>query len=161
MLLTTERRLTGPKFLAVDLSPTFLNTGTTVETFQQIETFKCSFCWQVFLVCPGIDLESCAGYLGHSSLSKFCSSGAAIDQICSFNGHDETIICTTSFAIHHIICCSLAYGIMISLVPQDQYSLNINTTSSQVLDPTYYKIAIIGETLTIFNKTSLFPITSL
>ena len=34
-LLTTERRLTGQYFLAVDLSPTFLNTGTTDETFQQ------------------------------------------------------------------------------------------------------------------------------
>ena len=34
-LLTTERRLTGWYFLAVDLSPTFLNTGTTEETFQQ------------------------------------------------------------------------------------------------------------------------------
>ena len=34
-LPTTERRLTGRQFLAVDLSPTFLNTGTTNETFQQ------------------------------------------------------------------------------------------------------------------------------
>ena len=34
-LLTTERTLTGWKFLAVDLSPTFLNTGITDETFQQ------------------------------------------------------------------------------------------------------------------------------
>ena len=34
-LLTTERKLTGRYFLAVDLSPTFLNTGTTDETFQQ------------------------------------------------------------------------------------------------------------------------------
>ena len=33
--ITTERRLTGQYFLAVDLSPTFLNTGTTDETFQQ------------------------------------------------------------------------------------------------------------------------------
>ena len=32
---STERRLTGRQFLAVDLSPTFLNTGTTEETFQQ------------------------------------------------------------------------------------------------------------------------------
>ena len=31
----TEKRLTGQQFLAVDLSPTFLNTGTTNETFQQ------------------------------------------------------------------------------------------------------------------------------
>ena len=30
-----ERRLTGWQFLAVDLSPIFLNTGTTDETFQQ------------------------------------------------------------------------------------------------------------------------------
>ena len=36
-LLTTERRLTGQQFLAVDLSTTFLNTGTTDETFQQSE----------------------------------------------------------------------------------------------------------------------------
>ena len=34
-LLTTERRLTGREFLAVELSPTFLNTGTIDETFQQ------------------------------------------------------------------------------------------------------------------------------
>ena len=32
-LLTIERRLTGEYFLAVDLSPTFLNTGTPNETF--------------------------------------------------------------------------------------------------------------------------------
>ena len=36
-LLTTERRLTGRWFLAVDRSSTFLNTGTTDETFQQFE----------------------------------------------------------------------------------------------------------------------------
>ena len=34
-LLTTERRLTGRQLLAVDLSATFLNAGTTDETFQQ------------------------------------------------------------------------------------------------------------------------------
>ena len=34
-LLTAEKRLTGQYFLAVDLSPTFLNTGTTDETFRQ------------------------------------------------------------------------------------------------------------------------------
>ena len=34
-LFLTERRLTGWYFLAVDLSPTFLNTGSTNETFQQ------------------------------------------------------------------------------------------------------------------------------
>ena len=34
-LLTTERRLTGRQFLAVDLSPIFLNTGTTDETYQK------------------------------------------------------------------------------------------------------------------------------
>ena len=34
-LLTTERRPTGWWFLAVDLSPTFLNTGTTDKTFQE------------------------------------------------------------------------------------------------------------------------------
>ena len=85
------------------------------------------FIWLArFLVCSGIDLESCAGYLRQSSLSEFCASGSVIDQICSFNGHDETIIYTTSFVIHHTICCSLAYGI-ISLVPQDQYSLLILT----------------------------------
>ena len=65
-----------------------------------------------------------------------------------------------SFVTHHS-CCSLAYSIKISLVPQDQYSLNINTTSSQLLDSTYYKRAIIGQILTIFNETSLFPFTSL
>ena len=32
-LLTTKRRLTG--FLVVNFSPSFLNTGTTDETFQQ------------------------------------------------------------------------------------------------------------------------------
>ena len=34
-LLTTEKRLTGLLFLAGDFPPTFLNTGTTNETFQQ------------------------------------------------------------------------------------------------------------------------------
>ena len=68
-----------------------------------IYKLKCSVGSQVFLVCPGIDLESCAGYLKHSWLSKFCASGAAIDQICSFNENDETIIYNTSFVIHHII----------------------------------------------------------
>ena len=34
-LLTTKRRLTGWQFLAVDITPTFLNTGSTDETFQQ------------------------------------------------------------------------------------------------------------------------------
>ena len=34
-LLTTERRLTGRQFSVVHLSPTFLNTATTDETFQQ------------------------------------------------------------------------------------------------------------------------------
>ena len=107
----------------------------------------------MFIWLAGIDFESCAGYLRHSSLSKFCVSGAAVDQICCFNGHDETISYTTSFVIHHIICCSLTYGIMISLI----ISLNIKTTSSQLLlDPTYYKRAIIGQTLAISNKTSSY-----
>ena len=34
-LLTPERRPTRWQFLAADLSPIFLNTGTTKETFQQ------------------------------------------------------------------------------------------------------------------------------
>ena len=34
-LLTTERKITGQWFLAVAHSPTFLNTGTTDETFQK------------------------------------------------------------------------------------------------------------------------------
>ena len=34
-LVTTERRLTGWQCLAVDLSPIFLRTGTSDETFQQ------------------------------------------------------------------------------------------------------------------------------
>ena len=33
-LQTTERRLTGRSFLAADLSPKILNTGTTDETYQ-------------------------------------------------------------------------------------------------------------------------------
>ena len=35
ILLATERRLTGQWFLVEDLSPTFLNTRNTDETFQQ------------------------------------------------------------------------------------------------------------------------------
>ena len=35
ILLTTERRLTGQWFLVANLSPTFLNTGTTNNTLQQ------------------------------------------------------------------------------------------------------------------------------
>ena len=34
ILLTTERRLTGQYFLAIDFYPTFLNTGTTNDPFQ-------------------------------------------------------------------------------------------------------------------------------
>ena len=34
-LLTTEIRPTGRQFLSIDLSPTFINTGITNETFQQ------------------------------------------------------------------------------------------------------------------------------
>ena len=34
-LLTTERRITGRWFLAVDIFPAFLNKVTTDETFQQ------------------------------------------------------------------------------------------------------------------------------
>ena len=34
-LLTSEKRLTGWQFLAIDLSPTLLSTGTNDETFQQ------------------------------------------------------------------------------------------------------------------------------
>ena len=42
-LQTTKRRkVTGLQFLAVDLSPTFLNTGRTDETFQQ-SGFQFSF----------------------------------------------------------------------------------------------------------------------
>ena len=37
----------------------------------------------------------------HSSISTFCASGVATDQICSFNGHDETIL--FCFVTH--ICC--------------------------------------------------------
>ena len=36
-LLATERRLTERYFLAVDLSQTFLNTGTTDTTFNNLE----------------------------------------------------------------------------------------------------------------------------
>ena len=36
-LPTTERRLTGWQFLAVDFSSTFLNTGATNDTFQRSE----------------------------------------------------------------------------------------------------------------------------
>lgn len=39
ILLTIERRLTGPQFLATDFSPTLLNTGTTGKTFQR-KTFQ-------------------------------------------------------------------------------------------------------------------------
>ena len=60
-----------------------------------------------------------------------------------------------SFVTHHI-CCSLAYSIKISLVPQDQCSLNINTTSSQLLDSTYYKRAIIGQTILFQTKLLYF-----
>ena len=130
-----------------------------------IYKLKCSFSWQDFLVCSGIDLKSWATYLRHSLISKFCASGAATDQICSFNGHDETIIYTTSFVTHHIICCYLAHDITIYLygifsTTRSILSPNINTTSSQLFDSTYYKRPIIQQTLTIFNKTSLFPVTS-
>ena len=53
-LLTTEKRLTG-QFLAVNLSPAFLNTGAIAETFQQsgkqdsLDTY-----WRVQLVCKKV-----------------------------------------------------------------------------------------------------------
>ena len=92
---------------------------------------KCSFSWQDFLVCSGIDLKSWATYLRHSLISKFCASGAATDQICSFNGHDETIIYTTSFVTHIsfvVLWPTISWYIFtVSSVPQDQYSLLILT----------------------------------
>ena len=39
-LLTTEKRLTGKQSLDVNLSPTFLNTGTTNETANMIRQFS-------------------------------------------------------------------------------------------------------------------------
>ena len=45
---------------------------------------------------------------------------------------------------------------MISLVPEDQYSLNISTTLSQLLDPTYYKGAIKGKLLLFSTKLLYF-----
>ena len=116
---------------------------------------KCSFGWQVFLVCPGIGLQSRAI---EDILQVLNFVQVYQLQIKFVPSVDMTKL--YSFVVHHI-CCSLAYGIKISLLTQDQYSLNINTTSSQLLDSTYYKRAIIGQTLTIFNKTSLFPVTSL
>ena len=111
--------------------------------------------WQVFLVCPGIDLQSCA----IEDILQFLNF-VQVEQLQIKFVPSMDMPRLYSFVTHHI-CCSLAYGIKIFLVPQDQCSLNINTTSSQLLDSTCYKRAIIGQTLTILNKTSLFPVSSL
>ena len=111
--------------------------------------------WQVFLVCPGIDLQSCA----IEDILQFLNF-VQVEQLQIKFVPSMDMPRLYSFVTHRI-CCSLAYGIKISLVPQDQCSLNINTTSSQFLDSIYYKRAIIGQILTILNKTSLFPVTSL
>ena len=108
-----------------------------------------------FLVCPGIDLQPCA----IEDILQFLNF-VQMDQLQIKFVPSMDMMELYSFVTHHI-CCSLAYGIKIALLTQDQYSLNIKTTSSQLLDSTYYKRAIIGQTLTIFNKTSLFPVTSL
>ena len=52
-LLATEKRLTGRKFLAVDLSPTFLNNQTTDESFwNNLENKSLSdICGRVQVVC--------------------------------------------------------------------------------------------------------------
>ena len=57
-LLTTERRLTGQYFLAVDLSPTFLNTGKK-RTSNNLEnkTLPGTY-WRVQLVCIKIQAHS-------------------------------------------------------------------------------------------------------
>ena len=58
-LLTAERRLTGQQFLAVDLSPTFLNRETTDQTFQQSEKKTPSDTyWRVPLVCKKVQAHS-------------------------------------------------------------------------------------------------------
>ena len=61
-LLTTERRPMGPKFLAADLSPTFLNTGITNVSLKiwksrnSLENKTDTF-WRFQLVC--IKVHSC------------------------------------------------------------------------------------------------------
>ena len=55
---------------------------------------------------------------------------------------------------YHLLFFGLQYHDIFS-TKRSILSLNINTISSQLLGPTYYKRAIIEQTLTIFNKTFL------
>ena len=58
--LTIEWRLTGRDFLTVDISPTFLNTGTTDETFRQSgkqDSFR-HFHLRVQPVCKKVQCQS-------------------------------------------------------------------------------------------------------
>ena len=59
-LVTTEKRLTGRWFIAEDLSPSFLNTGTTNETFQLSGKKKAlsDTYWRVQLVCMKVQAHS-------------------------------------------------------------------------------------------------------
>ena len=83
----------------------------SIYIYIYIYKLKCSFGWQVFLVCPGIDLQSCAiedilQFLNFVQVEQL--------QIKFLPSMDMTIL--YSFVTHHI-CCSLAYSIKISLVP--------------------------------------------
>ena len=72
-----------------------------------------------------------------------------------------------NYNIYHLFCDTPCHLLFFGLrhhifsTTRSILSLNINTTSSQLLELTYYKRAILEQTLNIFNKTSLFPVTSL
>ena len=50
-----------------------------------------------FFSLSNINFTLCTGYLGQYSLSKFCISGAAMEEIYPFNEHYKTTSCTTTF----------------------------------------------------------------
>ena len=84
-------------------------------------------------------------YLGYYSLSKFCASRAAMEEIYPFIEHNKTIY-NYFYDIHHNH--SLFFGLWHFLVPKDQFCQKINILKKSSI-----------RAITILNKTSLFPVT--
>ena len=80
-LLTTERRLKGWYFLAVDLSPAYLKTGTTDGTFQQ--SWKQD--WRVQLVRKKVKVQSGPDAIDKSRfVMTFLTILGVTEILCSF-----------------------------------------------------------------------------
>ena len=96
-----------------------------MEQYCTLIWLEFSFCSQIFLACSSINLHLCAGFLVHSSLSKFSASGAAMAQICRLNEHNKTLFYFTTFMIYHNHL--LLFGQWHFLVPKEQYPVLILT----------------------------------